>query len=136
MNRAIRRIPLQHQAAAPLRIVRIVLDHDGRRDPGDDVANLYIVRGQLLGSIPWSETRTSLCATSVSDELAGLPPCRAAATYAARARVKGPRTCRVWPPAAIARGPPVVGQHPGGPLAGRGGLTGKLRGSWLHVSMG
>ena len=51
MNRAIRRIPLQHQAAAPLRIVRIVLDHDGRRDPGDDVANLYIVRGQLLGSV-------------------------------------------------------------------------------------
>ena len=51
MNRAIRRIPLQHQAAAPLRIVRIVLDHDGRRNPGDDVANLYIVRGQLLGSV-------------------------------------------------------------------------------------
>ena len=51
MNRAIRRIPLQHQAAVPLRIVRIVLDHDGRRNPGDDVANLYIVRGQLLGSV-------------------------------------------------------------------------------------
>ena len=51
MNRAIRRILLQHQATASLRIVRIVLDHDGRRNPGDDVASLYIVRGQLLGSV-------------------------------------------------------------------------------------
>ena len=51
MNRAIRRIALQHQAATSLRIVRIVLDHNGRCNPGDDVANLYIVRCQLLGSV-------------------------------------------------------------------------------------
>ena len=51
MNRAIRRIPLQDQTAASLRIFRIVLDHNGGRNPGDEVANLYIVRCQLLGSV-------------------------------------------------------------------------------------
>ena len=51
MNRSIRSIPLQRETAAAFRIVRIVLDHEGRRNPGDDVANLHCVRRQLFQSM-------------------------------------------------------------------------------------
>lgn len=51
MNRSIRSIPLQDETAAPLRIVWIVLDHEGRRDPSDDIANPHRVRRQLLESM-------------------------------------------------------------------------------------
>ncbi len=51
MNRSIGSIPLQGETAAPFRIVRIVLNHEGRRDPGDDIANPYGVRRQLIESM-------------------------------------------------------------------------------------
>ena len=51
MNRSIRSIALQGETAAPLRIVWVVLDHEGRRNPGDDIANPYCVRRQLLESM-------------------------------------------------------------------------------------
>ena len=51
MNRSIRSIPLQRETAAPFRIVRIVLNHEGRRDPGDDIANLHCVGRQFFESM-------------------------------------------------------------------------------------
>ncbi len=51
MNRPIGSILLQGETAAPLRIVRIVFNHEGRRDPGDNIANPHCVRRQLLESV-------------------------------------------------------------------------------------
>ena len=51
MNGSIRSIPLQGETAAPFRIVRIVLDHEGRRNPGDDIASPHCVRRQLFESV-------------------------------------------------------------------------------------
>ena len=39
MNRSIRSIALPDETAAPFRIVRIVLDHESLRNPGDDITN-------------------------------------------------------------------------------------------------
>ena len=51
MNRSIRSIALQGETAAPFRIVRIVLDHEGRRNPRDDISNPHGVRRQLFESM-------------------------------------------------------------------------------------
>lgn len=51
MNRAILRISLQNQAATALGILGIVFDDNARRNPGDDVPNLHIVRSKFLGPV-------------------------------------------------------------------------------------
>ena len=51
MNRSTGSIPLQDETAAPFRIIRIVLDHQGGRNPGDDIANPHCVRRQLFESM-------------------------------------------------------------------------------------
>ena len=51
MNRSIRSIALQDETAAPFRIVRIVLDHESLRNPGDDITNPHGIRCQLFESM-------------------------------------------------------------------------------------
>ena len=51
MNRSIRSIALQDETAAPFRVVRIVLDHESPRNPGDDITNPHGIRRQLFESM-------------------------------------------------------------------------------------
>ena len=51
MKRSIRSIALQDETAAAFRIIRIVLDHESPRNPGDDITNPHGIRCQLFESM-------------------------------------------------------------------------------------
>jgi len=48
MNRQIGGISLENQDARPLRVVRVVLDHDGAVETVDNITNANTVRSKFL----------------------------------------------------------------------------------------
>jgi hypothetical protein len=48
MNRLIRAIVLENQDARPLRVIRVVFDHNGRVQPVDHITHLDPVCGKFL----------------------------------------------------------------------------------------